>query len=89
MSITCPSINKARIKACITTNSTSISRKTSTSITRKDYNKNVRYNNENKEYNAADEIRLLNSANAYRIGFQAIQSLVNNADVEDNRIRFY
>ena len=46
-------------------------------------------NNENKEYNAADEIRLLNSANAYRIGFQAIQSLVNNADVEDNRIRFY
>ena len=46
-------------------------------------------NNENKEYNAADEIRLLNSANAYRIGFQAIQSLVNNADIEDNRIRFY
>ena len=29
------------------------------------------------------------ASNAYRFGFQAIQSLVNKADVEDNRIRFY
>lgn len=46
-------------------------------------------NKENKEYNEADEIRSLDAANAYRFGFQAIQSLVNNANIEDNRIRFY
>ena len=46
-------------------------------------------NEDKKEYDEAEEIRTLNSANAYRIGFQAIQSLVNKADVVDNRIRFY
>ena len=37
----------------------------------------------------AAEIKALDASNAYRFGFQAIQSLVNKADVEDNRIRFY
>lgn len=46
-------------------------------------------NKDNKEYNEAEQIRTLDASNAYRVGFQAIQSLVNNADVEDNRIRFY
>ena len=39
--------------------------------------------------NEAEEIRALDASNAYRVGFQAIQSMVNNAKVEDNRIRFY
>ncbi|WP_165156558.1 peptidylprolyl isomerase [Parabacteroides sp. ZJ-118] len=42
-----------------------------------------------KEFNEAEEIRALDASNAYRVGFQAIQSMVNNAKVEDNRIRFY
>ena len=37
----------------------------------------------------AAEINALDAANAYRFGFQAIQSLVNKAEVTDNRIRFY
>ena len=39
--------------------------------------------------NEAEEIKTLDASNAYRFGFQAIQSLVNKADVEDNRIRFF
>ncbi|WP_435530260.1 peptidylprolyl isomerase, partial [Parabacteroides goldsteinii] len=46
-------------------------------------------NKEAKEYNEAEEIKTLDASNAYRFGFQAIQSLVNKADVEDNRIRFF
>lgn len=46
-------------------------------------------NKENKTYNEADEIRALEAPNMYRFGYQAIQSLVNQADIEDNRIRFY
>ena len=46
-------------------------------------------NKDAKEYNEADEIKALDASNAYRFGFQAIQSLVNKADVEDNRIRFF
>ena len=46
-------------------------------------------NKDAKEYNEADEIKTLDASNAYRFGFQAIQSLVNKADVEDNRIRFF
>lgn len=42
-----------------------------------------------KEYNEAEQIRTLDASNAYRIGYQAVQSLINKADVEDNRIRFY
>lgn len=46
-------------------------------------------NKENKAYNEADEVRALEAPNMYRFGYQAIQSLVGKADVEDNRIRFY
>lgn len=45
--------------------------------------------NENKQYDEASEVNALNASNAYRVGFQAIQSLVDHAEVEDNRIRFY
>ena len=51
-----------------------------------------RYTNRTKDaknYDEAAEIKALDASNAYRFGFQAIQSLVNKADVEDNRIRFY
>lgn len=44
---------------------------------------------ESKAFNEADQVRALDASNAYRVGFQAIQSLVNKAEVEDNRIRFY
>ena len=46
-------------------------------------------NTDSKEYNEADVVRSLDATNAYRFSYQAIQSLVNKADVEDNRIRFY
>ena len=46
-------------------------------------------NKENKTYNEADEIRMLNATNAYRFQYQVIQQLIDRADVEDNRIRFY
>ena len=46
-------------------------------------------NKDAKNYDEAAEIKTLDASNAYRFGFQAIQSLVNKADVEDNRIRFY
>ncbi|MEG1543377.1 MAG: SurA N-terminal domain-containing protein [Tannerellaceae bacterium] len=42
-----------------------------------------------KEYDEAQQISAMDAANAYRFGYQAIQSLVNKAEVEDNRIRFY
>ena len=46
-------------------------------------------NKDAKEFNEAEEIRALDASNAYRFGFQAIQSLVNKAEVEDNRVRFF
>lgn len=46
-------------------------------------------NKDAKEYNEANEIKALDASNAYRFGYQAIQLLVNKADVEDNRIRFF
>ncbi len=46
-------------------------------------------NKDAKEYNEANEIKALDASNAYRFGYQAIQSLVNKADIEDNRIRFF
>lgn len=44
---------------------------------------------EGKEYNEAEQIQALDASNAYRFGYQAIQSLVNKADIEDSRIRFF
>ncbi|MDH6357990.1 peptidylprolyl isomerase [Parabacteroides sp. PF5-9] len=46
-------------------------------------------NNDNKEYNETQQVGALNQMNEYRYGFQAVQSLINKAKVEDNRIRFY
>ena len=46
-------------------------------------------NKENKTYNEEDQIRSLDATNAYRFQYMAIQSLVNKAEVEDNRVRFY
>ena len=46
-------------------------------------------NTDAKTYDEAEQVRTLDASNAYRVGFQAIQSLINKAEVEDNRIRFY
>ena len=46
-------------------------------------------NKDARSYDEVAEIKSLDAANAYRFGFQAIQSLVNKANVTDNRIRFY
>ena len=46
-------------------------------------------NKESKTYDEAAEMKALDASNMYRFSIQAIQSLVNKADVEDNRIRFY
>jgi peptidyl-prolyl cis-trans isomerase D len=49
------------------------------------------YNKEKdaKAYNEAEQIKSLEASNAYRFSYQAIQSLINAADVKDTRIRFY
>ena len=46
-------------------------------------------NKDNKEYDEATEIRSIDATNTYRISYLAIQALVDNAKVVDNRIRFY
>lgn len=46
-------------------------------------------NKDAKSYDEVAEVQALDATNAYRFGYQAIQSLVNKANVEDNRIRFY
>lgn len=49
------------------------------------------YNREKdaKEYNEAEEVKNLEAQNTYRFSFQAINELINKAEVEDTRIRFY
>lgn len=46
-------------------------------------------NTNDTQFNEADQVRSMDASNTYRYGFQAIQTLRNNAEVEDNRIRFY
>lgn len=46
-------------------------------------------NKDPKEYNEAEQIRAQDAQNAYRFGYMAIQAMINNAEIEDNRIRFY
>lgn len=46
-------------------------------------------NKDGKVFDEMAEVRALDATNAYRLGYQAIQSLINNATVKDNRIRFY
>lgn len=43
----------------------------------------------NKAFDEQAEVAALDATNAYRLGYQAIQSLINNATIKDNRIRFY
>jgi peptidyl-prolyl cis-trans isomerase D len=40
------------------------------------------------EYDEQKEVRTLESTNAYRVGYQAVQALVERAKIEDHRIRF-
>lgn len=49
------------------------------------------YNREKdaKEYNEAEEMKNIDAANAYRLSYQAIQELMDQAKVEDTRIRYY
>jgi peptidyl-prolyl cis-trans isomerase D len=44
-------------------------------------------NKENRPYDEQAEIRALESQ-SYRIGYQAVQALIRDAKIEDNRIRF-
>ena len=46
-------------------------------------------NQDAKEFDEAATIRSLDASNMYRLSYQAIQELINYADIEDNRIRFY
>ncbi|MDR3194737.1 MAG: SurA N-terminal domain-containing protein [Tannerella sp.] len=43
---------------------------------------------ESREYNEASEVSTLEASNAYRVGYQAVQALVENAKITDRRIRF-
>jgi peptidyl-prolyl cis-trans isomerase D len=49
------------------------------------------YNREKSsaEFDEKATLQGLNASNSYRIGYSVIQELINNADIEDNRIRFY
>lgn len=49
------------------------------------------YNREKSEatFDEVASVEGINSSNSYRIGFQAIQELINSAEIIDNRIRFY
>ncbi|MDR1919460.1 MAG: SurA N-terminal domain-containing protein [Tannerellaceae bacterium] len=42
-----------------------------------------------REYNEAEEIRTLEASHAYRYGYLAMRSLIDQAKIVDNRIRFY
>lgn len=42
-----------------------------------------------RTYNEKEERSAMDISNSYRIGYQLVQSLINHAKVDDNRIRFY
>jgi peptidyl-prolyl cis-trans isomerase D len=42
-----------------------------------------------KEYDEEEQLNTLNLSNTYRFGYQAVQSLIDKAEISDNRIRFY
>ncbi len=46
-------------------------------------------NQEGTEYNEANQVRSLEASFMYSVGYQSIESLINKAEIEDNRIRFY
>jgi peptidyl-prolyl cis-trans isomerase D len=39
-------------------------------------------------YDEQNQIRTLEATNAYRVGYQVVQALVERAKIKDNRIRF-
>jgi peptidyl-prolyl cis-trans isomerase D len=43
---------------------------------------------EAKDYDEQQEVRALEASNAYRVGYQAVQALVEKASIVDRRIRF-
>ncbi|MDR0749843.1 MAG: SurA N-terminal domain-containing protein [Tannerellaceae bacterium] len=44
---------------------------------------------ENAAYDEKTQIATLDASNAYRFGYQAVQTLIGRAKITDNRIRFY
>jgi peptidyl-prolyl cis-trans isomerase D len=46
-------------------------------------------NQENTAYDEKTQTATLDASNAYRFGYQAVQTLINKAKIVDNRIRFY
>jgi peptidyl-prolyl cis-trans isomerase D len=46
-------------------------------------------NQENATYDEKTQIATLDASNAYRFGYQAVQTLISKAKITDNRIRFY
>jgi peptidyl-prolyl cis-trans isomerase D len=44
---------------------------------------------ENVAYDEKTQVATLDASNAYRFGYQAVQTLINKAKITDNRIRFY
>jgi peptidyl-prolyl cis-trans isomerase D len=44
---------------------------------------------ENATYDEKTQVATLDASNAYRFGYQAVQTLINKAKITDNRIRFY
>lgn len=46
-------------------------------------------NEDDKAYDEASVVNGINAVNTYTYGFQAIQSLIDNAKLVDNRVRFY
>ncbi len=46
-------------------------------------------NQDATEYNEANQVRSMEASYMYSVGYQSIESLVNKAKIEDNRIRFY
>lgn len=49
------------------------------------------YNRESeaKAFDQAEQIKAIEAANAYRFSYQALQSLINDANIKDTRIRFF
>ncbi|MDR1201888.1 MAG: SurA N-terminal domain-containing protein [Tannerellaceae bacterium] len=46
-------------------------------------------NQESVTYDEKSQIATMDASNAYRFGYQAVQTLINKAKIVDNRIRFY
>ncbi|MDH6341300.1 peptidyl-prolyl cis-trans isomerase D [Parabacteroides sp. PFB2-12] len=49
----------------------------------------VQKNKAEGEYNEAEQMASVNGSNAYRFSYQTVQELIDQAEVVDNRVRFY